>query len=142
MRFPYLPLALSTVLLGACVVEPDPSVAEGDQEVATAESAVTTPLLSGTYTTPLRSGTLTYNVVTIFGGGSGGWVRVDGKRYWGVLVKGYALTFYYGIDSTGPTAGTMILSAPLPDGTYPGTVTFYSKAGNVTDSGTVLMTMH
>jgi hypothetical protein len=145
MRLSTLSLALSAVLLGACVAPTDSPEAENDTDTNTgaAQSAATLPTLSGTYTTPNRSGTLTYTATRYFYRiGSGGWVRVDGTRYWGVFVKGYALTFYYGVDSTGPVAGTVILSAQLPDGTYPGTVTFNDKAGNVTDTGTVSVTLN
>ncbi len=103
--------------------------------------AQTLPTWNGTYQTAAKSGIITYTPTRLFPRiGSGGWVRVDGVRYWGVLVfnRGITgMTWYYGNDSTGPEAGRAILTLQ-PDGTYTGTIQFTNRSGVIIGQGTVV----
>lgn len=99
---------------------------------------------NGTYETPTKSGIITYTPTRIFPRvGSGGWVRVDGVRYWGVVAFNRSITgmtWYYGSNSTGPEAGRAILTLQ-PDGSYTGPIQFTNRKGVIVNQGTVVFVL-
>jgi hypothetical protein len=125
---------LATVSVAAEVLTPP---------AQTAQPRATLPVFDGTYTTPTASGTITYSATRLFYRvGSGGWMRVDGKRYWGVMATSRGvtgLTWYYGTDSTGPEAGRATLTYDAATLTYSGPIQFTTRAGVVTGSGSVTL---
>ncbi|MGB8700235.1 MAG: hypothetical protein WCD18_12530 [Thermosynechococcaceae cyanobacterium] len=99
---------------------------------------------NGTYKTPTKSGIIIYTPTRIFPRvGSGGWVRVDGVRYWGVVASSRGITgmtWYYGNDSTGPEAGRATLTLQS-DGSYAGSIQFTNRRGVIIDQGTVVFVL-
>lgn len=99
---------------------------------------------NGTYNTATKAGIITYTPTRIFPRiGSGGWVRVDGVRYWGVVASSRGITgmtWYYGTDSTGPEAGRAILTLQ-PEGSYVGPIQFTNRRGVITGQGTVVFVL-
>ncbi len=106
--------------------------------------ALTLPTWNGTYTTDTTSGIITYTPTRIFSRvGSGGWVRVDGVRHWGVVASSNGMTgmtWYYGTYSTGPEAGRATLTLQS-DGSYTGPIQFTNRRGVVTGHGTVVFVL-
>ncbi len=106
--------------------------------------ALTLSTWNGTYTTDTKSGIITYTPTRIFSRiGSGGWVRVDGVRYWGVVASNNGMTgmtWYYGTYSTGPEAGRATLTLQS-DGSYTGPIQFTNRRGVIIDHGTVVFTL-
>lgn len=106
-----------------------------------AQAAV--PSVSGTFTTPkVATGTIMFTATRAVRVGNWGVayignVKISGRTYPGNLY-GANMTWFYPMNYA--TMGDTRLTLQ-PDGSYAGTITFYNKAGAVTDQGTVQTTM-
>lgn len=104
-----------------------------------------TPTLTGTFTTPNVQGPIKYTMVKAIARiGSQGRYVINGRSYSGVLYAirstgGLGLSWIYG--STGITAGSAVVSPTGNPNEYSGTIQFFDRQGNVTDSGTIIITM-
>lgn len=106
-----------------------------------AGTALAAPTMHGTFATPLKQGTITYTAQRAISYGSEGKFVVAGVSHPGSMYRavggGIGLAWYYGY--TGLTAGNALVTLQ-PDGTYSGSVWFFSRAGAVIDSGTITVT--
>ena len=98
------------------------------------------PSFNGTYTIGTKQTAISYKATKInFPVGSGGWVRIGTKSYWGVLNSSQAsvgLTWFHGTDASRPVAGRATLT-PTPQGKLTGPLTLTDPAGKVLGRGTV-----
>lgn len=98
---------------------------------------------TGTFTTPKRTGGFSFTPLRAFRGGVEGKFVIAGKSYPGSMYYpatgkvGYV--WYYG--TSGVMAGTGVVSPAATTGQYSGTIQFTDKAGNVTEEGTLKVTI-
>jgi len=120
-------LALSTGLVGTSLLD--------------AKASFPLPTLSGSYKIGTKQTPISYAATKIiFPVGSGGWVKIGTKSYWGVLASSQgaiSLTWHHGNDSTRPVAGRATLT-PTPQGKFTGPITLTDPAGKVLGRGTVI----
>ncbi|MFM7541637.1 MAG: hypothetical protein ACKO9Z_18450 [Planctomycetota bacterium] len=99
------------------------------------------PAFSGSYKIGTKQTPISYSATRInFPVGSGGWVKIGTKSYWGVTTStqsGINLTWYHGNDSTRPVAGRVNLT-PTPQAKLTGPLTLTDPAGKIIDRGTAI----